>query len=48
MKINRDTDIAIFVALFNTVKEVLNLLKLYLTNAAHFIKSADIYMVITP
>ena len=40
MKINKDTDIAIFEALFVAVKEVL--LKPYLRNFSSFIKSSDI------
>ena len=43
--INKDTDKAIFEALFVAVKEVL--LKSYLTNSTTFKKSADIYMFIT-
>ena len=42
---NRDTGIALFEALFVRVKEVL--LKPFLPISATFIKSADIYTVIT-
>ena len=41
MKINRDIDIAVFEALFVTVKEIL-----FEPYDCTFIKSADIYMVL--
>ena len=43
--INRDTDMAMFEALFVRVKEVF--LKPFLLISATFLKSADIYTVIT-